>query len=480
MGAGTGAQRFGVFAKPDPADKVKRRKVREGGHKQADRFVMIPRAFLVDPQWNHLPAAARVIFIDMCKLHRHGSDHRPSNNGQIGYGCTAGAKVAKASVATAWRMLEELRSSGLLKLRTKGEFKVKAGEGRATEWEITIYPIAGRPPIARGDGRLHIPHRLLEAAAYKGLSNQAKCILVEMMRRYDGGNNAHISFGGQSGAHAGFSADVTERALTKLQGAGFAIQTAPAVPYLRRPRQWRLTMYASDNKPATKEFLRDPKPGTREKLDHDFAGAGESPMNVSVMRPSFSTNLPVSPTETSLVEKISGFAEGLREGGPNLDNRAGEAFDAADARTSEIHLEASPRTSSEASLPAPSTLLSRHVPIVPVGPATAAKMSVRTKPSAETSIEPAARLFGDVLPSIPTPLDRLRLELRGVLARKRGTQSRLAEALGLSSSTFANALSGRARFTATAVAALRRWLDGEPISEEWPPLPSGTEEPNAA
>ena len=224
MGAGAGPRRFGVFAKPDAADEVThRKKVSEGRQKRAERFIMIFRALLVNPARTHRRPAARVIFIDMCKLHHHGSERRPSNNGQIGYGGAAGAMAANVSVATAYRMLEELRTSGLIKLRKKGVFRVKAGEGRATEWEITIYPMAGRPPIAWSGARLHIEHWLLNSAAYKGLSNQAKCILVELMRRYDGDNNGNISFGGWSGAHAGFSADVTERALTELHRAGFIV-----------------------------------------------------------------------------------------------------------------------------------------------------------------------------------------------------------------------------------------------------------------
>jgi hypothetical protein len=56
----------------------------------------------------------------------------------------------------------------------------------------------------------------------------------------------------------------------------------------------------------------------------------------------------------------------------------------------------------------------------------------------------------------------------------------LSEALGLSRQTFADALSGRGRFTMTAIAALRSWLDGEPISKNWPALPPAMEEPDAA
>jgi DNA-binding transcriptional regulator YhcF (GntR family)/DNA-binding XRE family transcriptional regulator len=400
-----------------------------------------------------------VIFIDMCKIHRHGSEHCPSNNGQIGYGYAAGAKAASVSVTTAYRMLEDLRDSGLIKLQKKGVFRVKAGEGRVTEWEITIYPIAGHVPTAWGEGRLHIEHWLLESAAYQGLSNQAKCILIELMRRYDGGNNGAISFGGSSGAYAGFSVDVTERALTELQRTGFIAQTAPAVPYLRRPRQWQLTMYASDSKPATKDFMRGPKPTRREKSDHGFTGADDSGMNVSMMRSSFSSNQPIIGTATSFIAEKPFDTNAVSVGNPNLDSRTGETFHAADTRTNEIHLEASLPALSEADF-------------------AAAKPSVRARPS-EIVLERSAGLFGDALPSVLTPLDRLRLELRGVLARKRGTQSRVAEALGLSRQTFANALSGRERFTATAVAALCRWLDGKPISEGWPPLPP-MEEPNAA
>jgi hypothetical protein len=274
---------------------------------------MLPKALLVHTDWIHLPATARVIFLDICKMHHHGGERWPGNNGQIGYGCAAGAKAANVSVATAYRMLNELRKGGLLKLRKKGAFKVKAGEGRTHEWEITIFPMAGHPPIIWGERKLHIEHWLLDSAAFKGLSSQAKCILIELMRRYNGGNNGSISFGGPDGAHAGFSDDVTGRALTDLQRARFIVQTEPAVPYLRHPRKWRLTMYAADRKPATKDFMSDQKPMTPEKSFHGFTGAGDSRQNVSVMRPLLSSNSPTPPTMASLSEEISRCAKVLSE-----------------------------------------------------------------------------------------------------------------------------------------------------------------------
>jgi hypothetical protein len=480
VGARSGPRRRGVFATPDEAGEVNRRKkgtARRQGRRE--RFIMIPTALLEHQDWTHLPAPARAIFIDVCKIHHHGGERGPSNNGRIGYGCVAGAKAANASVATAYRMLNELRKGGLLKLRKKGAFKIKAGEGRAHEWEITIFPMAGRPPIIWGERKLHIEHWLLDSAAFKGLSSQAKCILIELMRRYDGGNNGSISFGGPQGAYAGFSDDVTGRALGELRRARFIVQTEPAVAYLCRPRKWRLTIYPADGKPATKDFMRDPKPRP-ENSDHDLAGAVDSRRNASMMRSSLSSNLAMAPIEAPLSEEISNHTKALVENGPSLDNRAGETFDTPDTRAREIHLEASPpaprRTGSLASYAPP---LQRFSP-VPADPSEQAQKFSATAISAEAIIERPADLFGDTLPSVPTPLDRLRLELRAVLIRKRGTQSRLAEVLGLSRQTFANALSGRERFTTTAAAALHRWLHGEPISGNWPVLPAVTEKPDAA
>jgi hypothetical protein len=456
-----------------------RKKAGAGRQGPRERFVMVPTDLLVHQDWTHRRAAARVIFIDMSKRHHHGGKRGASNNGRIGYGCAAAAKAANVSVATAYRMLEELCNGGLIKPRRKGAFKVKAGEGRATEWEITIFPMAGRPSINWGVRRLHIKHWLLESAAYRGLSNPAKCILIELMRRYDGGNNGSIGFGGPQGAHAGFSDDVTGRALTELQRARFIVQTEPAVSSLSRPLKWRLTMYAADGKPATKDFMRDPKP-TPENSDHDFTGAGEVPSIASVMRSSSSLNLPASPTMAPLPEKNRLNIKVLDERGPILDSRTDETFDAADTRASEIHLDTSPLAPCWHGVPGSRVPFSRRSPLVPTAPAGVVTKSTPNETSAKTIIERPAGLFGDALPSAPTPLDRLRLDLRTVLIRKRGTQSRLSEALGLSRQTFADALSGRGRFTMTAIAALRSWLDGEPISKNWPALPPATEEPDAA
>jgi DNA-binding transcriptional ArsR family regulator len=455
---------------------MKYRKRRFANRRRRERFIMIPRDLLVHPDWTHRPAAARVIFVDMCKIHHHGSERGPSNNGRIGYGCAAGAKATNMSVATAYRMLKELRESGLLELRREGAFRVKAGDGRAAEWEITIYPVAGRASKPWGERRLHIEHWLLDCAAYKGLSNQAKCILIELMRRHDGGNNGSISFGGADGACAGFSTDVTERALTELERAGFLVQTAPAVPHLSHPRKWRLTMYEADRKSPTKDFMSDSRPSA-EKSYSGFTGAGKSPKNVSMMRvPSRA----VVPEVHASVGEVSNDRNELDDPLTNLATRVGETLATPDIRTSETHLEASPPAAGRLPVCEPVGAPSAQGYIKATKPADPAVNVSRAQPSPVARVVEPGDLFGGVLQSVPSPHDELRLELRAKLSQQRGTQSRLAEAVGLSRSTFAHALSGRAGFTPTAAAALRRWLDGEPLAGDWPTVPAAPEDKNAA
>jgi hypothetical protein len=298
---------------------------------------MIPCDLLVRSVWIQLRPAARAIFINMCTLHHHGGERGPSNNGRIGYGCAAAGRAADASTTTGFRMLKELRKSGLIKLRKEGVFKVEAGDGQAHEWEIAIYPMRGRPSFPWGKRTLRIDHWLLKSAAYKGLSNQAKCILLELMRRFNGGNNGSISFGGVDGVHTGFSTDVTERALINLERSRFIVQTAAAVPQLSHPREWRLTLYAADRNPATKDFMRDADPVSAKKLER-FTGADDPHRNVSMMRPSLISNLPSSEFPAS---NMSANARAFLEKDPKIGSRAGETFDIANTRANEIHLEAS-------------------------------------------------------------------------------------------------------------------------------------------
>ncbi len=79
-------------------------------------------------------------------------------------------------------------------------------------------------------------------------------------------------------------------------------------------------------------------------------------------------------------------------------------------------------------------------------------------------------LFGGNLDAAPSQLELLRLDLKRILAlTPRGTQTRIAEGLGLARSTFSNALAGRERFAATTAALLRQWVNSAEANPASPP-----------
>jgi hypothetical protein len=88
-------------------------------------------------------------------------------------------------------------------------------------------------------------------------------------------------------------------------------------------------------------------------------------------------------------------------------------------------------------------------------------------------------LFGnapEALPMMPSRRVELRARLKTVVRRRRGLQSRVAEALNLSRHTVANILAGREDFTPIADSLVRRWLDGDPVGPGWPELPANEDE----
>jgi hypothetical protein len=229
-------------------------------------------------------------------------------------------------------------------------------------------------------------------------------------------------------------------------------------------------MYAASDKAATKEFMRRPSAG-REKSQRDLTAAGDPRQNVSVMRSPAGIDLPVPGTD---IKKGPSGDNSLADIATKSGTRAGEAFEAPDSRANEIHLETSERGRC-----LPTTAHTARGSSEATAPARLGGEPF-SQPTSPVVNEEPADLFGDALPSLLTPQDELRVKLRSMLSRRRGTQSRLAAAVGLSRSTFAHALSGRCGFTLTAAAALRGWLDGHPLAGQWPALPPAAEDENAA
>jgi hypothetical protein len=252
--------------------------------RNAQKFVMLPANLFVRREFANLPPPARVIYVDMAKLYRPPWDGRPGNNGKIWYGCRQGGSAANISFGWAAEMLRRIEESGAASITSRTAFNKKDSH-KAQEWELAIYATHGRPPRWSGTGHLRLYDWMTKTPAYVALSCSEKCILWELMRRCDGNNNGKISFGGQDGRHAKLSRDVTERALTGIQCAGFIVETEPAIPHLKRPRKWRLTMYRADGKQPTKDFMKagsaSPQNSFHGELHADDSSATVNPMRIT-------------------------------------------------------------------------------------------------------------------------------------------------------------------------------------------------------
>ncbi len=439
-----------------------------------DKFVMLPVNLFVRPEFASLPPAARVIYADMAKLYRPPWKGRPGNNGNIWYGCRQGGAAANISFSYAAKMLRLIDKSDAASITSRTAFNKKDSH-KAQEWELAIYSTHGAVPRWNGGDERHLRlyHWMTEAPAYIALSNNAKCVLWELMRRYDGNNNGKISFGGQGGWHAHLSPDVTERSLTELGKGGFIAESEPAIPRLKKSRKWRLTMYAADGKPPTKDFMKGSSP-LPENSFHGELHTDDPTDTVNSMR------MPNSRPAVAINARIDENPSiGLVLGGkqhPSDHPRILHVKPSIHPRTGHTSIEAMSGThagGSAAPRPAGQVTGSSLRPALLPNPLSEKPSGLQAQ--AESAPRPDG-LFGVELNELPTPTERLRVDLREVLARQRGTQSRLADALRISRHTLSNAMNGRERFNPTAAAALRRWLDGNPISEAWPPLPPKEED----
>jgi plasmid maintenance system antidote protein VapI len=434
--------------------------------RNAEKFVMLPANLFVRPEFANLPPAARVIYVNMAKLYRPPWDGRPGNNGKFWYGCRQGSAAAK--------MLHRIEESGAASITSRTTFNKKDSH-KAQTWELAIYTTYGVMPRWNSERHVELYNWMTEAPAYVALSSGAKCILWELMRRYDGANNGIISFGGQDGAHAKLSRDVTERALTEIECARFIVVTEPAIPYLKRPRKWRLTMYPAYGKPASKDFMKAGSLPPQNSL-HGEPSADDSAATVNPMR---ITNLPLPAARDASVNEDPSISLAL----------PGRKYQPSHPRVLHVAPPSHPRTvhtsieamSGEHAARAAAPLAtgqrtgSSPRPVMLANPLSETRAGLQSQPG---SVSRPDDLFGAALAKAAAPMELLRGDLREVLARQRGTQSRLAIALRISRHTLSNAINGRERFSPTAAAALRQWLDGNPISEAWPPLPPREE--NAA
>ena len=116
-------------------------KTNRKGRAKHDQYVKLHRGVTGSAAWKDLSCVARCMLIEIW------TRHNGMNNGRIHYShkeARVALKVGSRKITQAFRELEE---HGFLIAVTRGSFNFKAGagQGKATEWEITAEPCDGKP-----------------------------------------------------------------------------------------------------------------------------------------------------------------------------------------------------------------------------------------------------------------------------------------------------------------------------------------------
>lgn len=103
-----------------------------------------------------------------------------------------------------------------------------------------------------------LPHYMQKCPAWRTLSPNAKAVYLEILLRYDGGNNGEISYSVREAATIGVGRTAAWKALKELQDRGFVVMTRASSFTLktREARCWRLTALECGTELATKDFMR--------------------------------------------------------------------------------------------------------------------------------------------------------------------------------------------------------------------------------
>ena len=94
---------------------------------------MLEHYLLNSPAWRSLSLVARCAFIEISKL------FVPGRNGRLAMSARQLAELLPVSRATATRALHDLAARGFIEAVKPGGFNMKTGEGRATEWRLTLF-----------------------------------------------------------------------------------------------------------------------------------------------------------------------------------------------------------------------------------------------------------------------------------------------------------------------------------------------------
>src|SRR5262245_3112449 len=94
---------------------------------------------------------------------------------------------------------------------------------------------------------IQIPHHVKRSTSYPGLSQSARCILQEVIYRYNGSNNGFIVLGVREAAYEiGCSHGSISNAMRELDDADLARPTQVGAWRGRHATEWRLTWRRCD------------------------------------------------------------------------------------------------------------------------------------------------------------------------------------------------------------------------------------------
>ena len=116
-------------------------KADQKGRTKGEPHIRLHRGVTYSEAWKGLSCVARCVLLEVWVR------HNGFNNGQIACSHRQIKKALRIGSAKATSAFRELQDAGFIIMRQRGSFdwKAGAGEGRATEWEITTEPCNGKP-----------------------------------------------------------------------------------------------------------------------------------------------------------------------------------------------------------------------------------------------------------------------------------------------------------------------------------------------
>lgn len=106
---------------------------------------------------------------------------------------------------------------------------------------------------------------MFDCAPFRRLKPGPRCLLFELIRRFNGSNNGSIGLGVREAAkQLGVNKDTASAYFLTLIQSGFIASTRAGGfnikdPASRRATEWRLTWMNTDCMPATKDFMKAPE-----------------------------------------------------------------------------------------------------------------------------------------------------------------------------------------------------------------------------